>query len=135
MSTPQSQATRLFARVLGPYFVIAMAIYVAQSPDVPALLESFNANPMLPWVTGAFTLITGLVIVALHQEWGNAAAVIISMTGWLTTLKGVVIVGFPGAYDSLGDSMANGTALIVTQGVAVGAIGLYLTYVGWVRHD
>ncbi len=135
MSSLQSQSTRLFARVLGPYFVIAMAVYVAQSPDVPALLESLDANPMLPWVTGAFTLITGLVIVALHQEWGNAAAVIISVTGWLTVLKGIAIMGFPSMYSSLADSMTNAAAFIVTQGLVVGALGLYLTYVGWIRRD
>jgi hypothetical protein len=133
MSSPQSQATRLFARVLGPYLVIAMAVYVTQSPDLPTLLDSLDANPMLPWVTGAFTLITGLVIVALHQEWGNPAAIIISVIGWLTTLKGVVLMGFPGIYGSLAHSMTNPTALIVTQAVVIGAIGLYLTYVGWGR--
>jgi len=127
-----SERTRLFARVLGPYFVIAMAVYVAQSPDLPALLDSLDANPMLPWVTGAFTLITGLVIVALHQEWGSAAAIIVSVTGWLTTVKGVVIMAFPGVYGSLANSMNDGSALIATQGVVVGALGVYLTYVGWV---
>lgn len=132
-SSPQSQSTRLFARVLGPYFVIAMAVYVAQSPDLPTLLEGFDTNQMLPWVTGAFTLITGLVIVALHQEWGNAAAVIISVTGWLTILKGIAIMAFPSMYSSLADSITNAGAVIVTQGVVVGALGLYLTYVGWVR--
>jgi hypothetical protein len=110
-----------------------MAVYVAQSPDVPTLLESLDANPILPWVAGAFTLITGLVIVALHQVWSGTAAIIISVTGWLTVVKGVAIMGFPAIYDSLANSMTNGTSVIVTQGVVVGAIGLYLTYVGWVR--
>lgn len=131
MSSPQTQSTRLFARVLGPYFVIAMAVYVALSPDLPTLLEALDANPMLPWVTGAFTLITGLVIVALHQQWSNPAAIIVSVTGWLTTVKGVAIMAFPAAYGSLADSITNTTPVIVTQGVVVGAIGLYLTYVGW----
>jgi hypothetical protein len=133
MSTPTAERTRLFARVLGPYFVIAMAIYVAQAPDLPTLLEALDANPMLPWVTGAFTLITGLVIVALHQVWTGAAAIIISVTGWLTTLKGIVIMAYPSFYSSLADSMNDAGAFIVTQGVVVGLLGLYLTYVGWVR--
>jgi len=133
MSAPQSEATRLFARVLGPYFVIAMAVYVAQTPDLPTLLESLDANPMLPWVTGAFTLLTGLVIVALHQQWGSAAAIIVSITGWLTTLKGVVIMGFPGAYGAVADSMIDAGSLVAIQGLVVGGLGVYLTYVGWVR--
>jgi hypothetical protein len=130
-SSNPSQATRMIARILGPYFVIAMAVYVGQAPDLPLLLESFDTNPLLPWVTGAFTLITGLVIVAFHQVWTGAAAVIISVTGWLTILKGVVIMAFPGVYRPLADSLADGTALVMTQGIIVGALGVYLTYVGW----
>ena len=131
----ESERTRLFARVLGPYFVIAMAVYAAKSPDLPTLLESFGSDPMLPWTTGAFTLLTGLVIVALHQVWSGAAAIIISVTGWLTVLKGVVILGFPSVYDNMADSITDATALIMTQAVVVGVIGLYLTYVGWLRQD
>ena len=131
----QAERTRIFARVLGPYFVIAMAVYVAQSPDVPTLLESLDANPLLPWFFGAFTLLTGLVMVALHQVWNSAAAIIISVTAWLTVIKGVVIMAFPAVYDSLGASLTDGSVVILVQGVLVGALGLYLTYVGWVRND
>lgn len=131
----ESERTRLFARVLGPYFVIAMAIYAAKAPDLSMLLKSFASDPMLPWTIGAFTLITGLVIVALHQLWSGAAAIIISVTGWLTVLKGVVIMGFPSVYGTLADTITDATALIMAQAFVVGGIGLYLTYVGWLRRD
>ncbi|HKY58812.1 MAG TPA: hypothetical protein VJL80_12300 [Aeromicrobium sp.] len=136
MSTSSpTQATRLFARVLGPYFVIAMAVYAAKAPDLPMLLKSFDSDPLLPWTTGAFTLITGLVIVALHQVWSGTAAIIITVTGWLTVLKGVVILGFPSVYDTLADSITDATAVIMAQAFVVGGIGLYLTYIGWLRRD
>lgn len=127
----QPERTRLFARVLGPYFVIAMAVYVAQQPDLPELVASLDANPILAWFFGPFTLIIGLVMVALHQIWHGAAAIIISVIGWLTILKGVVIMAIPGVYVTLSDSLVDGTALLVGQAVVAGGIGVYLTYVGW----
>jgi hypothetical protein len=134
-SAHTSKNTRLFARVLGPYLVIAMAVFAARMPDLRALFTSFDSNPMLVWVTGAFTLLTGLVVVALHQEWKGAAAIIVSVLGWLTTIKGIVIMAFPGSYASIANTMSGGSALFIADVVVVGLIGLYLTYVGWSRSD
>jgi hypothetical protein len=136
MSTSaQSQTTRLFARVLGPYLVIAMAVYAARTPDLRELFTAFDSNPMLVWVTGAFTLLTGLVIVALHQQWKGAAAVIISALGWLTAIKGIVIMAYPGSYAAVANMMADRSGLFIADVILVGLIGLYLTYVGWGRND
>jgi hypothetical protein len=134
-STQSETSTRLFARVLGPYLVIAMAVYAARMPDLRELFSAFDSNPMLVWVTGAFTLLTGLVVVALHQQWKGAAAIIVSALGWLTTLKGIVIMACPGSYASLADKMADRSGLFLVDVVVVGLIGLYLTYFGWVRRD
>jgi len=131
MSTSNQSSTRLFARVLGPYLLIAMAVYAARMPDMRALLAALNSNAMLPWVVGAFTLLSGLVVVALHQRWSGAAAIIVSLLGWLTTLKGFALMAFPHSYVSFANSMADAKALFVTDVVVVGLVGLYLTYVGW----
>jgi hypothetical protein len=134
-ASAQSQTTRLFARVLGPYLVIAMAVYAARMPDLRELLAAFDSNPMLGWVTGAFTLLTGLIIVAFHQQWKGAAAVIVSVLGWLTTIKGVVIMAFPGSYASVANVMTDRNGLFIADVILVGLTGLYLTYVGWSRSD
>jgi len=134
-ASAQSQTTRLFARVLGPYLAIAMAVYAARTPDLRELFTAFDSNPMLVWVTGAFTLLTGLVIVAFHQRWKGAAAIIVSALGWLTTIKGIVIMAFPGSYASVANMMANRNGLYIADVILVGLTGLYLTYVGWSRGD
>lgn len=62
------------------------------------LLTEFRANFVWPWVSGAFTLLIGLVVVALHQHWRGAPAIIVSAVGWLTTLKGFFLMAFPQTY-------------------------------------
>ncbi|MFL6089257.1 MAG: hypothetical protein ACJ71Z_03860 [Aeromicrobium sp.] len=112
-----------------------MAVYAVRMPDIRELLSAFNANPMLAWVTGAFTLLLGLTIVALHNYWKGAAAIIVSVMGWLTTAKGFAIMACPGIYRSAADTMAGHSGLFYVDAVVVGLVGLYLTYVGWVRRD
>lgn len=131
-STEQSRArTRNFARVLGPYLVIVTAVAVARASDMQPLISEFNVNSGFPWVTGAFVLLSGLVVIALHQYWRDAAAVIVSVLGWLTALKGLFLLAFPGAYFSVADAWVDADVWWRAAFVVVGLIGLYLTYVGW----
>ena len=77
----------MFARVLGPLFVIVAATTVARESDMPTLLSDFEASAAWPWVTGAFLLLVALVIVALHQYWRGAAAITVSVAGWVFALR------------------------------------------------
>jgi hypothetical protein len=131
-SSQQSQAgTRMFARVLGPFLVIITTTTVARTSDMRALLSEFGANSVWSFVTGAFILLSGLVVVALHQYWRGAAAVMVSVLGWLTALKGFFLMAFPHTYISFANSALNATTWWHAGFVVFGLIGLYLTYVGW----
>lgn len=105
MRTPSQQSqtrTRLFARVLGPFLVIVDITAVAARPsDMRAVLSEFVANPLWAWVAGSFVLLGGLTIVALHQYWRGAAAIIVSLVGWLVVLRGVLLLAFPQTFVSV----------------------------------
>jgi hypothetical protein len=131
-SSQQSQTTtRMFARVLGPFFVISCVTAAVRASDMRALVTDFGSNALWPWVTGAFVLAGGLIIVALHQHWRGAAAVIVSLLGWLLALRGLLLLAFPAAFMSMANSAIGAGALWRTLCICFAAIGLYLTYVGW----
>jgi hypothetical protein len=76
-------------------------------------------------------LLSGLVVVALHQYWRGAAAVIVSVLGWLTALNGLLLMTFPHTYISVANSALDETIGWWIGFIIVGLIGLDLTYVGW----
>jgi hypothetical protein len=133
MSTKEQQQlrTRMFARVLGPFLVIAAATTVARTSDMRRLLSDFEANAAWPWVTGAFLLLASLVIIALHQYWRGAAAVTVSVVGWVFALRALFLMAFPHAFMAAADAAIRMSALWVSVDVFVGLVGLYLTYIGW----
>jgi hypothetical protein len=133
MTTTEQQQlrTRMFARVLGPFLAICAATTVARASDMRMLLSDFEANSATPWVTGGFLLLAALVIVALHPYWRGAAAITVSVTGWVLALRAVFLMAFPHAFMAAADSAIRMTALWVSVTVFVGLVGLYLTYVGW----
>jgi len=122
--------TRLFARVLGPYLVIATASALGRASQMKTLLRDFDSNSAWPWVTGAFVLLCGLVVVALHQNWRGAPAIIVTLLGWLTALKGLVLLALPEPYLGVGESAVDSNWWRVVM-VITALAGVYLTYVGW----
>jgi hypothetical protein len=138
LATQQSQArTRAFARVLGPWLVIAPGIIALRAPGMGALASEFFKSDLSAWFTGAALLFGGLFIIAFHQYWSSVAAILITVFGWILALRGLVLMAAPGLYEQAATLYEKGatsmsTILLVrlSFGVLV-AIGLYLTYVGW----
>ena len=100
-SAQSAETTRRFARVLGPFFVIVSATVVARAPDMRELLAEFGATAIWPWVTGAFVLMGGIIVVALHPYWDGVTAVIVSLLGWIMVLRGVLLLAFPDTFMSI----------------------------------
>lgn len=133
MSTvAQSAATRAFARVLGPFFTIASATVVARSPNMRVLLTEFGASAVWPWVTGAFVLIAGIIVVALHPYWRGLTAVIVSLLGWIMVIRGILLMAFPDFFMSIANRTVGAENLWRVVFVVFVAMGVYLTYAGWI---
>jgi hypothetical protein len=130
--TPESTArTRAFARVIGPWLVIAPGIIAVRLPDMGALAAGFFANPLFPWFAGALLLFCGLLIIALHQYWSSAAAVLISLFGWFLALRGLVLMAAPQLIERAAAASMGAMSLVRIFFGALVLAGFYLTYVGW----
>lgn len=130
-TTESNIRTRAFARVLGPYILLVPGIIIVRAPDIGSILRSFFANDVIVWFAGAFLLFCGILIIAFHQYWSSAAAIIISLFGWFLALRGLVLLVAPQLIAHGADA-----ALNVMPAVRIGfsvlvLAGLWLTYVGW----
>ncbi len=123
--------TRMFARVLGPFFTIVAIVVAVRAPHMRDLLSEFTSSEVWPWVTGAFILMGGIAIVAFHQFWQGPAAVIVSVLGWLLVVRGILLIAFPDVFASLADRMIGAVGAWKAVYVVMALVGLYLTYVGW----
>jgi hypothetical protein len=133
-SDPSQIRTRMFARAFGPFFAIVPSIVaVRATTQMPVLLHEFASDPMWQWVLGAFLLMAGSVIIALHQYWRSAAAILVSLLGWFLAIRGVLVLAIPNVYNSAGNALEqNAIPLVRAIFAAVALVGLYLTYAGWI---
>ncbi len=128
----QSQArTRAFARVVGPWLVLVPGIIALRAPDMGALASEFFDSPLFVWFSGALLLFAGLFIIAFHSYWGGAAAILISLFGWVLAIRGLVLMAAPALYERA-VVIAESTWLVRLMFGLLIVIGVYLTYVGWI---
>jgi uncharacterized protein YjeT (DUF2065 family) len=123
---------------MGPWLVIVPGIIVLRASGMSTLASEFFKSGLFVWFAGALLLFAGLLIIAFHQYWSSVAAVLISLFGWILALRGLVLMAAPELYERAATSMeAIPEAVPLVQlvfGVLV-AIGLYLSYVGWLYRD
>jgi hypothetical protein len=97
-----------------------------------ALASNFFEYPLIVWFASALLLFGGLLIIAFHQYWSSAAAIVISLFGWFLALRGTVLLAAPQLIER-GAAVSMGALPLVQAGFGVAVlIGLWLTYVGWI---
>ena len=118
--------THLFARALGPFICIVPASMAARATEL-------QADPLRAWALGAALLLGGSTIIAAHQYWRGAAAIIISLLGWLLAVRGVLLLLAPQVDLVAADALSGpiGPAFVRALLLCLSVAGLYLTYVGW----
>jgi hypothetical protein len=82
------------AVLIGSALVI-VGITVCNKPYFNAVMTDQANSKGLLWLTGLITFVMGTVIVALHNVWSADWRVLVTLLGWLTAIKGAVIMLFP----------------------------------------
>jgi hypothetical protein len=132
MTEAQTATTRFCARVIGPVMLIIGAIVVLRFNDIVMMMPAILQNAPLAFITGIFTLIAGCVPFAAHHHWnGGFTAILISILGLLTMLRGVLLMLAPSMLAGFANQMLTaGPAPWIAGAVAI-LIGAWLTYAGW----
>jgi len=128
-----SSRTIFLSRLIGLYCILLvpfMFIYRQASLDsVAGILH----NPSLILVLGVITLAVGLAMVLAHNIWsGGALAVVVTLVGWLSLIKGLFFVYLlPCIGVECYLRVLQNPQLFYPCMVVWLAIGIYLTYGGF----
>jgi len=58
-------------------------------------IEEMTQNQGVIWLAGLFTLVLGLIMIALNNIWTSGLPLFVTILGWLTLIKGISILIFP----------------------------------------
>ncbi|MBL8549770.1 MAG: hypothetical protein JNJ73_07275 [Hyphomonadaceae bacterium] len=128
-------ATTALARVIGPLmflFGLAMAL---RRIDTQAVINGFYADAAKIFLGGFISLLCGLIIVSMHNIWRSPTTILITALGWLTILRGVVLIFAPDAIRTVGDAFAANPTIPLVAGLIAAALGAWFSYVGYLAGD
>ena len=83
------------ARVATLLYLSAAVAMLTGRLDDKKLFKSFEDSPGLTMVSGAMTLIIGMLLVEYHNIWVQDWRVLVTIVGWAALLKGVLFIAFP----------------------------------------
>ncbi len=91
-----SPVTVYLARTIGLYsLVIALGMIAARRSALPAV-DDMLKSPSLLFFTGVTAIGVGLAMIVGHNIWtGGVATVLVTVLGWLSLIKGLVLAFIP----------------------------------------
>lgn len=124
-------STRTMARVIGPSMLIMGAAVVLRADTMPLLIGGLMQDGSLMLITAAFVLILGAVMITAHNVWTTPAAIVITLLGWITFVRGAVILLLPNVVTTIAPYVIHTPAAIPVIGAVTAALGAWLAFVGW----
>ena len=126
-----SARTLFLARLFGLNCLIIAAAMLSQPEAFVSIVHAFVADAPLVLIAGVFTLFGGLALVLLHNYWsGGALTVIITLIGWLTLIKAVVLVVLPSNKLIALYGGVSSTHILISGSLTL-LLGIYLTVAGF----
>ena len=78
------------------------------------LIGTFEQSPALTLLTGVVAYAVGVAIVLTHRVWTDPLAIVVSLTGWIAALEGLLLIAWPAPLWSLGRTMLGGSGLRIS---------------------
>jgi hypothetical protein len=129
----RTSCTSFLGRLFGLYCVLfALSMFLHKQANLDAVAAVLR-SPSLMLFLGVILLFAGLAMVLAHNIWsGGAVTVIVTILGWPTLIKALVILFLPiGAAAQLYLLEIHYEQFFYFYAAATLALGLYLTYVSF----
>lgn len=123
-------ATQFFSQFFGIYLIVLGLAWLMRRELFLAAIEDLTENPGLSLFGSVFAFMMGLVIVLIHNKWEMSHALVITIFGYLTLLKGITGLLFPEFRKKVAKAMLQSNAINLFIFLWM-ILGGYLTYMGF----
>ena len=127
-----SSLTSYLAKLIGLYCILVSLFLFTHRQESVETVSALLHSPMALFVTGLITILAGLAMILSHNVWsGGALTVVVTLIGWVTLVKGLVILFLsPQDQPALFLGELHYARLFYFYSAITFLLGLYLTYAG-----
>ncbi|MEM1282439.1 MAG: hypothetical protein AAGG81_02680 [Chlamydiota bacterium] len=119
------------AKVVGLYLILGGLLAACKYNTIKEVISDYFDSPALVLIGGTMSIIIGLLMVVSHSIWEINWKIVITLTGYLTLLKGILHWFFADAAASWASKCAAGKFYLYASIVMI-MLGIYLTYFGFI---
>jgi NADH:ubiquinone oxidoreductase subunit 6 (subunit J) len=128
--------SRHIAGLLGP---ILLALSVSEALNLRLLTAEIGPNLVhVIYLNGTLLFVAGLSIVRAHNYWTSSWSVLVTVTGWISMLFGLIRMFAPVSGAELGldvQRLQQSISVIYAMLIVLLAIGIVLTFKAYTRED
>ena len=117
------------AQAIGWYLFLTSLAMLMNQVYFKKVMNDFFGNHMILTLTGAISIILGLLIVLCHNVWVSDWPILITIIGWLTLLQGAFRYFFPEAAVRFARNLQAKLSFGLVCWIWL-LIGLYLIWIG-----
>ncbi|KTD25752.1 MULTISPECIES: hypothetical protein [Legionella] len=85
----------ILAQIIGLYLLIMAIIMLMRRGPYLAFVEKLQPSSGVIIMTSSLALIIGLFLIVIHNRWTFAPDVVITILGWLITIKSILWLAIP----------------------------------------
>lgn len=122
----------ILARIISAIYLSAAVGTLLDKDQYRRVADDMFKNAAITYLMGFTAAIVGLLIVNYHNVWTHDWPILITILGWLATIKGVFILAVPGLVERFSKLVFGGRMFKLFPYVAV-CLGLLFGYFGFVR--
>jgi len=120
------------SKLIGPYCVVAAISVLLNKHDYLQLTEDIAKNMSIRFIWAFLALVVGLLIVNTHNVWEASWVVLITLFGWISTLKGILFFIFPDQISKIAEVYNKNEQLLKVNLGLLLLLGVFLCYKGYV---
>jgi uncharacterized protein YjeT (DUF2065 family) len=119
-------------QLFGILFVALGIAFMTQPHYFKKVMEGFSQNLGLSFITGFFTVAFGYILILFHNTWHSDLSVVVTLLGWASFIKGLIILLFPQWLGFLTKTLFKKEGALRCYAVLIFLFGLIVSYLGFV---
>jgi uncharacterized membrane protein len=122
--------TLFLAQLIGPTMLaVGLGIFFSRN-YYTKVYRNLENETLAVLMSGIAALVIGIVMVMNHNIWNGFVAIVVTLVGWLSIAKGLVLIIIPRTLDRVGDKLS-GTAFFPFIGGAYALLGAFISYAAY----
>ena len=119
----------LVARIVALTYLSAGIAALSGKISFSKVVEEFEKNTALTFIAGLISIVLGMILVTYHNIWVKNWTVLITIIGWMSLLKGIMLIVLPQSISFFKNWYKNTRAwgfLMITVGLIFGYFGFLI---------